>query len=149
MAPGINSKMDEVRSAFGLLNLKQVDAAIDARHAVADMYRKVIDSIEGLTYFPELPDVRYNYGYFPILVDEKKYGMSRDALYEKLKANGILGRRYFYPLISTFTPYNTYPSASATNLPVATKMADQVLCLPMHHALEEDDIKRILECIIK
>ena len=147
--PGINGKMDEVRSAFGLLNLKQVDAAIDARHAVADMYRRVIDGIEGLTYFPELKDVRYNYGYFPILVDESKYGMSRDELYAKLKKNGILGRRYFYPLISTFTPYNTYPSATAINLPVATKMADQVLCLPMHHALSDDDIKRILECIIK
>lgn len=145
--PGINGKMDEVRSAFGLLNLKQVDAAIDARHAVADLYRRVIDGIEGLTYFPELPNIRYNYGYFPILVDEEKYGMSRDALYAKLKENGVLGRRYFYPLISTFTPYNTYPSAAATNLPVATKMADQVLCLPMHHALSNDDVKRVIEII--
>ena len=145
--PGINGKMDEVRSAFGLLNLKQVDAAIDARHSVADMYRRVIDGIEGLTYFPELKDVRYNYGYFPILIDEEKYGMSRDALYNKLKANGILGRRYFYPLISTFTPYNTYPSASPSNLLVATKMAEQVLCLPMHHVLTDADVKRIISVI--
>ena len=146
-APGINGKMDEVRAAFGLLNLKQVDAAINRRHAVADIYRKVLDGIDGLTYFPELADVRYNYGYFPILVDEEKYGMSRDALYDKLKTNGILGRRYFYPLISTFTPYNTYLSASSDNLPVATKMADQVLCLPMHHALSDEDINRIIDCI--
>ena len=146
--PGINGKMDEVRSAFGLLNLKQVDAAIDARHAVADTYHKVIDGIEGLTYFPELNDVRYNYGYFPILVDEEKYGMSRDALYDKLKANGILGRRYFYPLISTFTPYNTYPSAAPSNLPVATKIADQVLCLPMHHALTTEDVERVVKVIV-
>lgn len=147
VAPGINGKMDEVRAAFGLLNLKQVDAAIDARHEVADQYRKVIDGIEGLTYLPEFPNVRYNYGYFPIFVNEEKYGMSRDALYDKLKSQGILGRRYFYPLISTLNPYREYPSATPTNLPVATKMADQVLCLPMHHALSKEDVERIINTI--
>lgn len=146
-APGINGKMDEVRAAFGLLNLKQVDAAIDRRHQVALRYREVIDPIEGLSYLQEQPNIRYNYGYFPIFVDEAKYGMSRDALYEKLKANNIFGRRYFYPLISTFDPYNGYSSAQPSNLPVATKMADEVLCLPMHHALSGDDVKRIIDCI--
>ena len=111
------------------------------------MYRNVIDGIEGLTYFPELSDVRYNYGYFPILVDADKYGMSRDALYEKLKANGILGRRYFYPLISTFTPYNIYPSAATSNLPVATEMANQVLCLPMHHAMTTEDVEHVVKVV--
>lgn len=146
-APGINGKMDEVRAAFGLLNLKQVDAAIDRRHEVALRYREVIDQIDGLSYLHEKPNIRYNYGYFPIFVDEAKYGMSRDALYAKLKENNIFGRRYFYPLISTFDPYNGYPSSAATNLLVATKMANQVLCLPMHHALSEDDVKRIIETI--
>ena len=145
VAPGINGKMDEVRAAFGLLNLKQVDAAIDARHKVANRYREAIDKIIGLTYLHELPNIRYNYGYFPIFVDEEKYGISRDALYEKLKANNIFGRRYFYPLISTLNPYKEYPSATSSNLPIATKMADQVLCLPMHHALSEYDVVRILE----
>ena len=147
VAPGINGKMDEVRAAFGLLNLKQVDAAIKARHKVAQCYRKVIDDIDGLTYLPEFPNIRYNYGYFPIFVNEEKYGMCRDALYNKLKSQGILGRRYFYPLISTLNPYKEYPSASSSNLIVATKMADQVLCLPMHHALSEDDVARIINCI--
>ena len=107
----------------------------------------VIDGIEGLTYLPEFPNVRYNYGYFPIFVNEEKYGMSRDALYDKLKSQGILGRRYFYPLISTLNPYREYPSATPTNLPVATKMADQVLCLPMHHALSKEDVERIINTI--
>ena len=147
VAPGINGKMDEVRAAFGLLNLKQVDAAIDARHNVANRYREAINQISGLTCLPELPHIRYNYGYFPIFVDEAKYGMSRDALYEKLKANNIFGRRYFYPLISTLNPYRECPSATPTNLPVATKMADQVLCLPMHHALTNEDIERIINAI--
>ena len=147
-APGINGKMDEVRSAFGLLNLQQVDAAIEKRHNVAMLYREVIDHIDGLSYLEEQQGIRYNYGYFPIFVDEAKYGMSRDALYEKLKSNNIFGRRYFYPLISTFQPYRDYPSAVPANLPVATKMADQVLCLPMHHELSKVDINRIIDLIV-
>lgn len=146
VAPGINGKMDEVRAAFGLLNLKQIDAAIDKRHAVAKRYREAIDQIDGLSYLEEQQGVRYNYGYFPIFVDETKYGMSRDALYAKLKEQNIFGRRYFYPLISTFMPYNTFSSAAEDNLPVATRMAKQVLCLPMHHELSDDDIKRIINC---
>lgn len=148
-APGINGKMDEVRAAFGLLNLKQIDAAIEARHNVAMRYREVIDKIEGLSYLVEQSDIRYNYGYFPIFVDEARYGISRDALYEKLKANNIFGRRYFYPLISTFEPYKDFPSAALENLPIATKMAEQVLCLPMHHALSEEDVKRIIRGVLK
>ena len=147
VAPGINGKMDEVRAAFGLLNLKQVEAAIDARRKVANRYREAIDNIAGLSYLPELPNIRYNYGYFPIFVDEAKYGMSRDALYEKLKANNIYGRRYFYPLISTLNPYKEYPSALPSNLSVATKMANQVLCLPMHHELTQEDVERIINTI--
>lgn len=146
--PGINGKMDEVRAAFGLLNLKQVDSAIAARCRVAELYRKAIDDISGLTYLGEEPNIRYNYGYFPIFVDENKYGMSRDALYAKLIDNNIYGRRYFYPLISTFAPYNAYPSANPDNLPVATRMADRVLCLPMHHVLSDEDIKRVIDVII-
>lgn len=146
-APGINGKMDEVRAAFGLLNLKQIDAAIEARHNVAMRYREAIDKIEGLSYLVEQSDIRYNYGYFPIFVDEARYGISRDALYEKFKANNIFGRRYFFPLISSFAPYNTYPSATPENLPIATRMAEQVLCLPMHHALSEWDVKRVMEIL--
>ena len=148
-APGINCKMDEVRAAFGLLNLKQVDAAIEKRQEVTKRYREAIDKIEGLTYLHEKPNVRYNYGYFPIFVDKAKYGMNRDALYAKLKENNILGRRYFFPLISTFDPYNGYPSSATENLPTATKMANEVLCLPMHHALSDDDVKRIIDSIAK
>jgi len=147
VGPGINSKMDEVRAAYGLLNLKQVDEAIATRHKVAIQYCQAINHIEGLDYLHEQSDILYNYGYYPIFVDEAKYGMNRDALYEKLKANNIFGRRYFYPLISTFYPYNTYPSASFSNLPNAIKMAEQVLCLPMHHKLRNSDIERIINII--
>ena len=147
VGPGINSKMDEVRSAYGLLNLKQVDAAIEARHQVAIRYREALRDIEGITFFEDMPGVRHNYSYFPIFVDAEKYGMTRDELYFKMKENGVLGRRYFYPLISTFSTYRGLPSAAKENLPQAHKMADSVICLPMHHALENADVDRIVSMI--
>ena len=148
VGPGINSKMDEIRSAYGLLNLKQVDAAIVARHQVAIRYREALRGVEGISFFDDMPGVRHNYSYFPIFVDAERYGMTRDALYFKMKEQGILGRRYFYPLISDFSTYSGLESARPENLPNARKMADEVICLPMHHALSEDDISRVLDCIL-
>ncbi|MCQ2336021.1 MAG: DegT/DnrJ/EryC1/StrS family aminotransferase [Paludibacteraceae bacterium] len=147
VAPGINSKIDEVRAAFGLVNLKHVDDAIEHRHRMVNAYREGLKEIKGITFFEDMPGVRHNYSYFPIFVDEKEYGISRDALYTKLKENGILSRRYFYPLISEFSPYRSYASAIKENLPVANKMADSVICLPLHAGLSDEDVNRVLNCI--
>ncbi len=149
VAPGINSKVDEVRSAYGLLNLKQVDQAIANRQKVAQKYREALNNVSGIRFFDDMPSVRHNYSYFPIFVDAKEYGMTRDELYFKMKEQGVLGRRYFYPLISTFSTYRSLPSAAPENLPVATKIANEVICLPMHHALSKEDIERTINCIIK
>lgn len=149
VGPGINSKMDEMRSAYGLLNLKQVDAAIEARHQVAIKYREALKDVEGIEYWDDLPGVKHNYSYFPIFVHEKEYDMTRDELYFKMKEQGILGRRYFYPLISEFSTYRGLESSRSENLPVANKMANSVICLPMHHALSELDIQRVISCIKK
>ena len=148
VAPGINGKMDEMRSAYGLLNLQQVDAAIRARNEVAKKYREALRNVEGISFWDDIPEVRHNYSYFPIFVDAEKYGMSRDELYFKMKEQDILGRRYFYPLISQFSTYRGLESAQPENLPVAHKMANSVICLPMHHALTEEEIQKIIDCII-
>lgn len=149
VAPGINSKMDEMRAAYGLLNLKQVDSAIEARHRVAVQYRESLKYVPGIRFFEDMPGVKHNYSYFPIFVNEEEYGMSRDALYDLLKSHNILGRRYFYPLISSFSTYKGLPSAAPDNLPFATKLANEVICLPMHHLLEEQDVSRVLEVIVE
>ena len=149
VGPGINSKMDEFRAAIGLINLKHVDAAIEARHKVAEQYRAALRNIEGISFWEDMPGVRHNYSYFPIFVDAKKYGETRDELYFRMRENNVLGRRYFYPLISTFSTYRGLPSAAPANLPVATKMAKEVICLPMHHLLSEEDVQRVIECIKK
>lgn len=149
VAPGINGKMDEVRAAFGLLSLKHVDAAIASRHKVAEKYRKELKDITGIRFLNDMPNVKHNYAYFPIFVDEKEYGMSRDALYEKMKSANVFGRRYFYPLISSFSTYRGLESANIDNLSVANKMAEEVICLPIHHLLSEEDVERVLNCIIR
>ena len=131
VAPGINGKMDEVRSAFGLLNLRKVDDAINARQKVAQIYRKELRDVSGVRFFDDMPGVRHNYSYFPIFINAAKFGMTRDELYFKMKEQNVLGRRYFYPLISEFSTYRGLPSANPQNLPVATRIANEVICLPM------------------
>lgn len=149
VGPGINSKMDEIRAAYGLLNLRQVDDAIEKRHQVAIRYRKTLRNVEGITFWDDMPGVKHNYSYFPIFVDAKVYGMSRDELYFKMREQGVLRRRYFYPLISEFTTYRGLPSAAKENLPNAHRMANSVICLPMHHQLSEEDVERILNSVLK
>lgn len=149
VGPGINSKMDEIRAAYGLLNLHQVDAAIEARHRVAVKYRKELRNVEGISFFDDMAGVKHNYSYFPIFVEAKKYGMTRDELYSKMKEQNVLGRRYFYPLISTFSTYRGLDSASPSNLPNAHKMANSVICLPMYHNLKESEIERVINIIRK
>lgn len=149
VGPGINSKMDEIRAAYGLLNLKQVDSAIEARHQVAIKYREALKDVSGVTFFDDMPGVKHNYSYFPIFINAEQYGMSRDELYFKMKEQNVLGRRYFYPLISEFSTYRGLESANPDNLPNAHKLANTVICLPMHHLLTEEDIARIINVVKK
>ena len=149
VAPGINSKVDEVRAAYGLLNLKQVDHAINSRRKVAIRYRDELQGVKGITFFNDIPGVRHNYSYFPIFINAEEYGMTRDELYFKIKEHNVFGRRYFYPLISTFSTYRGLDSANPDNLPIATQMSNNVICLPMHHALSENEVEYILQIIKK
>ena len=149
IAPGINSKLDEVRAIYGLLNLRQVDQAIEARHQVAIRYREALRSVQGIRFFDDMPGVRHNYSYFPIFVEASSYGMSRDELFNKLRQHNIISRRYFYPLISTFSTYRGLPSATAENLPNATRIANEVICLPIHHELSNEDVDKVIEVIVK
>ena len=149
IAPGINSKMDEIRAAYGLINLKQVDAAIESRRQTAIKYRNALRNVEGITFFNDMSGVKHNYSYFPIFVDAQKFGMTRDELYAKMKNRNVLGRRYFYPLISTFSTYRGLESAKPENLPVAHKMAEEVICLPMYAGLTDEDVERVIESVVK
>lgn len=147
VAPGINAKLNELQSAFGLLTLRKVDEAIDHRRWVAEQYMAALDGIEGLSYLRPEKGIRANYAYFPIFVDVQRYGMTRDELYTRLKERNILGRRYFYPLISEFSTYRGLSSATRENLPVAHRVAEQVICLPIHPTLGREDVDRVIKAL--
>lgn len=149
VAPGINSKMDEIRAAYGILNLRQADLAIESRRRTAMKYREGLKDIEGIRFLCDVEGVRHNYSYFPVFIDRQKYGMSRDELYAKLKEHNILGRRYFYPLISEFPVYRGLDSAKRENLPVAHRLAESVICLPMYAGISGEDAERVFEAVRK
>jgi dTDP-4-amino-4,6-dideoxygalactose transaminase len=145
--PGINAKLNEVQAAYGLLSLKYVDSYIEKRRSIAEMYRQKLNGIPGLTMLYDYPGVRHAYSYFPVLVDEKAFGLSRDVLYDVLKGQSIYCRRYFYPLISHFETYCSLPSAASENLPIATAIAAKVMCLPIYPELSADDVDKVVNSI--
>jgi len=145
--PGINAKLNEVQAAYGLLQLKYIDGFMAKRKIITELYFNLLKNMKGIRLIPCMPDITHGYSYFPILIDETEYGISRDALYDKLKENNIFSRRYFYPLISNFEPYRELTSANPANLPVATKAALQVLCLPIYVELNEVDVLNICSII--
>jgi dTDP-4-amino-4,6-dideoxygalactose transaminase len=146
VAPGINGKMSEINAAFGMLQLQHMGNVKRRRAEVDAIYREGLNEVKGIRCLPQTASRTRNHSYFPILV-EADYPLSRDALYEKLKENGINGRRYFYPLISDFPMYRGLPSSAHSNLPVATGAAQKVLCLPIYPALEYEDQQRIISLI--
>jgi dTDP-4-amino-4,6-dideoxygalactose transaminase len=146
VAPGINGKMSELNAAFGLLQLKGIEVALEKRKAIDALYRKGLADVKGIHCLPNAGEEVANYSYFPILV-KPEYPLSRDKLYQRLKNNGIHARRYFYPLISDFPMYRGLPSAAHTNLPVANKAANEVICLPIYPDLNINSINRILDIL--
>jgi dTDP-4-amino-4,6-dideoxygalactose transaminase len=146
VAPGINGKMSEINAAFGMLQLQGVDRAIARRQEIDATYRKLLAGVEGIRCLDDAGEAVANYSYFPILVHDD-YPLSRDALYERLKEQGVFARRYFYPLITDFPMYRGLPSAQRSNLPVAVAAAQKVLCLPIYPALADADLKRVVDVI--
>ena len=146
VAPGINGKMSELNAAFGLLQLKHVDAAMSRRKEIDGAYRLGLKYVNGIVCLNDDQQDTTNHSYFPILV-QPDYPLNRDALYQKLKDHNIFARRYFYPLISDFPMYRGMPSAHRDNLPVATNAAAKVMCLPIYPALTIDDQQRVISLI--
>ena len=146
VAPGINGKMSEFNAALGLLQLKGIDEALQKLKAVHARYRDGFAGVKGIHCLPDAGEKIANYAYFPILV-RPEYPLSRDEVYQKMRDNGIYARRYFYPLISDFPMYKGLPSAAQTNLPVAKKASDQVICLPIYPALDAEDQATIISII--
>jgi len=144
---GGNSKMNEFQAAMGIVNLRYVDKEIKSREKVAEKYRDGLKDISGIRFLKDIPGVRHNYAYFPILVNEEKFGITRDELHDKLKEYNIFTRKYFYPII---TEYECYRSKYKTeNLKNSKYVGERILTLPMYGSLNIEDIDYILESIKK
>ncbi|MCU0458705.1 MAG: DegT/DnrJ/EryC1/StrS family aminotransferase [Bacteroidales bacterium] len=149
VAPGINAKMNELQAAYGLVQLKHVDEYIDKRKSIAGIYRNMLNNVNGLRMLNDIPGVRHSYTYFPVLFEEKSYGVTRDEVYEMLRRNNINGRRYFYPLISQFPTYRGLASAKPENLSIGSLIANQVICLPIYPDLEEKYVIQLCKLLTK
>lgn len=146
VAPGINAKMNEMEAAFGLLQLQYIDNALLARAEISQRYSEAFKDTPGVTFFDAADRFEWNHAYYPVLIDST-YPLSRDALYEALKAENVYSRRYFYPLISSFAMYNHLPSAASHRLPVASRLAEQILCLPIYPDLKIEDQLRVIDIV--
>lgn len=144
MATGINGKMNEVQAAFGLLQLKHIDHAIQCRRKIDQAYLAALAGVRGIRCMTEPANTLRNYAYFPILVGPE-YPLTRDALYQRLLDHGIHARRYFYPLISDMPMYRGL--GSATNLPKAKTIAAQILCLPIYPNLTDDEQQKVIQIV--
>ena len=144
---GINAKVNEFSSAFGILQLEKVDEYILKRKIITEFYRENLKDIKGISYINDIDGVKHCYSYFPILINQNEFGKSRDDVYEELKKQNIFSRRYFYPLISQFDPYKDLETAKEGKMPIAEKITKEILCLPLYSDLELDDCKKIVKII--
>lgn len=147
VAPGINAKMNEIQAAMGLLQLKYIDNAIEKRGKLCQLYKKELINIRGLRMLIPEKNISYNYSYFPIFIEEDLFGKTRDQIYGALKNSGIYARRYFYPLISQFSTYKELSSAKVGQMPVAEKLSEQVICLPLYSDMNEAQVKFVCSII--
>lgn len=145
-AAGINGKMSEINAAFGLVQLKHIDKAVMQRKVIDDRYRDKLASVKGISLYQHNKNANSNFSYFPIIV-EQDYPLSRDELYEKLKVNNVMSRRYFYPLISNMSIYKKLPSSNILDLRQANKLSDMVLCIPIYSDLTEEKQNYIIDLI--
>ena len=146
VAPGINGKMSELNAAVGLLQLQHIDEVLKHRQEIDAHYREALANVKGIRCVNDADEQAANYAYFPIMVQDD-YPLSRDELYFKLREHNIFARRYFYPLISEFPMYRGFRSAIPDNLPVASKAAQQVICLPIYPNLSHHEQQRIIQII--
>lgn len=147
--PGINAKMNELQAAYGIVQLRHINDYIEERKSIAEQYRKELAGVRGLRYLNDIDGIRHSYTYFPVMIDSLQYGRTRDEVYDMLRSHNIFGRRYFYPLISQFPTYRGLPSSEPSNLPVASQVAGQVICLPIYPGLTSSQIESIVSLLRK
>ena len=142
--PGTNAKLNELQAAIGLLNLQLVDEEIEKRKKLTFTYKENLKNVEGIKYSNEKKNVKHNYQYFPILIDETEFKYNRDQVNEYLKKYNIFTRKYFYPLC---TEYKFVKNSDKIQIPNAKKIVKQILCMPLYGELNQDDVVKICKLL--
>ncbi len=142
---GANAKMNEFCAAMGLCNLRHIDEEIRKRKQIVEHYRERLQNVKGLRLNTVQEGVQTNYSYFPIVIDEKIFGKSRNEIYDLLKGRGIYARKYFYPLTNTFDCYHGIYDVSKT--PVALSVSKRVLTLPLYADLASEAVDQICDIL--
>lgn len=138
---GANAKMNEFQAAMGICNLRHLKDEIFKRKKIVEKYNELLTEIDGIEILTPQKEVQSNYAYYPIIVNEKKFGLGRDKVYEYLEKNGVYTRKYFYPLSSQYDCYKTKEFINRT--PVAERLSREVLTLPLYADLKQSDVERI------
>ena len=147
MEPGMNGKLNEIQAVMGLLLLKLVKQDVERRKVITYLYHELLQNIQGISFSSDMDGVLHNYPYFVIRVDRNEFGLDRNELHKRLKEYNVFSRKYFYPLCSHFQCYRQLPSADGHNLPIAEKIAEQVLSLPLYGSLSKEDVEKICNII--
>jgi dTDP-4-amino-4,6-dideoxygalactose transaminase len=143
---GLNAKLNEFQSAFGLVQLRHIDQVIEQRKKAVMLYRKLLSDMKSLSMIAEKDGVKYNYAFLPVLISPAEFGATRDDVMAFLESNNIFPRKYFHPLVSDFKEFNQYKKAE---LQIATQVAENILCLPLFHDITKDEIFRVVDCLKK
>lgn len=148
MMPGINGKMNEVQAAIGLVVLDYIEEEKAKRKKLIESYKECLKNVEGLSFIPDIPNVKSNYQYMVIRINKTLFGRSRDEVYDEFKRYNVFTRKYFYPLCSDYACYKDLPSSASSNLPVANQVVKEVLSLPLYGELQVDDVEKISSILI-
>lgn len=144
---GGNAKMNEFQAAMGICNLRHVDEEIAKRKAVVEHYRKRLGNTKGITLCKEQENVKSNYSYFPVCFNG--YKLTRDEVFTMLKENDIISRKYFYPLTNCMECYKDFPTAGGEKTPVAKRISEGILTLPLYADLDINDVDKICDLILR
>lgn len=142
-AVGINGKLNELQAAIGLLNLKLVEEEQKKRKKLREAYNAFLKTLPGIKIQEVSPEMKMSEQYFPVVIDQKQFGRSRDEIYDALKEENIFARKYFYPICTDFEPYKGYSIVSVHDTPYAEKVKHEVLCLPFHSGVDDENILKI------
>ena len=137
---GINGKLNEVQSAIGILNMRGISGEMQMRAALRQNYFEMLGGLPGIALQPRQPGVTSSEQYFPVVIDQARFGRTRDQVYEELKGLGIFSRKYFHPICTDFLPYRDCQIHSVRSLPYVSEVKSQVLCLPFHSGVDAQDL---------